>query len=213
MDLTALTAKADALQRETPLPTKPECIVPDGAGVPGMHRTLIQVAITFWRGKASGAYANMMAGKAHRLEVSRMCPLEHAGPAEQKLMYKALGKKTEDHAARPDGRLSFVMGIGAPQGVQDRRPWATAFRSVEQAIVWACAAVLRDKTAQYALVMVVDTTETKDVTPLNERFDPYSEAQITAVLALEVVKLDQGEGTIRAAAEAGEDDDIASLAE
>ncbi len=211
--LDEIHAAIEGLQIPKPLPEMPKLVVPTGGGVPGVQRVVVCVPVTYWKGKPSGAYADLKQA-FHRLEVKRLVSLDEfsVDPDNVLAWFQAkLGAKAHDDS-RPDIRTSLVMHTIPPAGIPNRAPWGKAYRAIKDAIVWAHQAVSRYHAHQYALLLAADLTEW---TQRDYSNGTLREAEITALLKLQVVRL-QGDVTRLApiaTALSSDDDDVAHLAE
>jgi hypothetical protein len=168
-------------------PFKPT-VVP--AGFAGVHTLAIQIAITQWRGKLTGAFPNTMNGKAHRLDVSRMVAFDDCTEDAFAWLKTRLGPKHEDRTLRPDDRHSLVMYRGGPHGLKDLKPWFLMYKEVSEAIAWCQEQVVISRGQDhFALVMLVSTSDWDLKKPGNPNFDPFYEAVLRGISDLEVVKL------------------------
>lgn len=180
------------------------------AGYLAEHTIGCQIAITRWQGRVSGATANTMNNKAHRLDVTRMFGfidpatvptdfMRQQIEAQQETDYAwlktRLGNKHTDRYLRHDERHSLTM-YRTQHGLtnQDLKAWLHMYKQVEQSIEWARTQVVLDQqagdtNAQYGLVLLCSISAWKLVRPENTNYDPFYEAVVRGISDLEVVKL------------------------
>lgn len=189
-----LESNLGALQPKAEPTALPVINIPASAGLEGEQRLVVQVAMTFWKGKVTGAYPNTANSNLHRLEVSRMCTLEEYQTDEgaQAAMKAALGRKDEDTWYRPERRTTLIMNRRPPAGLPNLKPWVTAYAELTRAITTLNKVVAETK-KQHALLLVVDASAFSLTVPGNTRYEAYEQASITAVLGAEAIRLDEPE--------------------
>lgn len=156
---------------------------------------VVLIAVTQRDGRCSGASINTAKGSMHRLEVARMMPLAEFTEADASAMTTRIPKNRQAGACpasytRPSRRHSLQMWKGAPRGMRNEKPWVTATTYVATAADWISARVMASRgTDQWGLLMVVDITDWVDKTPDVRGVDPFDQADVTALLSLEIVQL------------------------
>jgi hypothetical protein len=174
------------------------------AGYQAHHTIAVQIAITQYRGKTTGAYANTMGNKAHRLDVTRMFGYTDPSEATTDFMREVrekqmendyawlktrLGHKDVDRTLRPDDRHSLIM-YRTQQGLVNAglKAWLHMYSQVQQAIAYAQDNVVASRGEdQYALLMLVSTTQWAHKT--SDNYPDFHEAVIRGISDLEVVRL------------------------
>lgn len=174
------------------------------AGYQAVHTIAVQIAITQFRGKTTGAFANTMGNKAHRLDVTRMFGYTDPSEATTDFMREVrekqmendyawlktrLGHKDTDRMLRPDERHSLVM-FRTQQGLVNTglKAWLHMYSQVQQAIAYAQDNVVASRgDDQYALLMLVSVSEW--VRKTSDNYPDFHEAIIRGISDLEVVCL------------------------
>lgn len=169
---------------------EPPKVIISPNGIVGTERVAIQVAITQQRGKVSGANPNTMGGKAHRLEITRMCAYDGMTDNQFSWLQTRLGKANEDRVLRPNTRHSLVMYRSGPRGCKDLKSWFAMYKEVQDAITWCQTQVVASRGQdQLALVALVDVDKWQLTTPQNSAFGNFYEGVITSIFDLEIVRL------------------------
>lgn len=160
----------------------------------------VQVAVTEWTNQAtgkqsiSGAWAKVMSGKAHRLDVTRIIPLERPAPGQEQSLTKEqyailttkLGSKQDDKLCRPEGRHSLVMWQGGPAGLSNLKPWIASWNEIGKGIEAARSAAAAGG-GQIGLIMIVEIRgwRTRD----GGAYPDFKESTINGIIDAEVVQL------------------------
>lgn len=199
---------ADNLAKLALPPVRPEVIpfapVVVPAGYQAAHTIAVQISVTQWRGRITGAHANSLGGKGHRLDVTRM--FGYVDPSSQTTDFMRdqvqvqqdadyawlktrLGHKDEDRTLRPDDRHSLVMYRSQAGLVNaDLKAWLHMYKQVETAVNYAREQVIASRGEEhYGLLMLVSVSEWQHKQPTN--FAPFYEAVIRGISDLEVVRL------------------------
>lgn len=161
------------------------------AGLQGHQRLAVTIAITQWKGNLSGAQGNSMGARAHRLEVARMCNFDECNDDNFAWLKTRLGAKRNDRTLRPDLRSSIVM-YRTLHGLEGKalRPWLEMYDEVAKAIAYCQHQVaLCNGAEHYGLIMLIDVSQWRLMTPNNPHVDNFHEAALVGIADLEVVRL------------------------
>lgn len=173
----------------------PVITLESGTGFTGTRTAVIQVQINFWDGRVSGAKLDVMGGKIHRFAVTRICDLAEfqENPGHELAMKRKLGKKHQDRVLRPVGRLDAILPKSGPYGLSklNMRPWMNAVQQITEAAQWAVESANAQKLSTFGLLMAVELSAERTITPSDTRFPSYQEVEIVGILAAEVCELDQ----------------------
>ncbi|MDE2106390.1 MAG: hypothetical protein KGL39_54745, partial [Patescibacteria group bacterium] len=158
--------------------------------VPQYTTYMAQVTVCHRQGNLHGA-TTVMAGRALRMEITRLLNLEEADEKTKEQafswMKQRVGPRDYDMEFRPEHRVTSLMFRNAPPTMQNKAPWAKAYDAVFNAVMWArdtCNITRKDM----GIILMITTEVNKEDS--HEGYQ-YTELNIVGVSFVEAIVLQE----------------------